>query len=74
AEQLNLLTVEDKDNDLDYAPTARAYIVSNAVCAAGTNTFTINRVNPDFGSGLSETPDDEPAKFRDPAIEIRDFT
>jgi hypothetical protein len=73
AAQLNLLTVEDTVNDLDYAPEARAYIVSNAVCAAATNTFTGNRVSPDFGGDLSETPDDEPAKYRDPSIEIRDF-
>jgi len=56
AEQLNLLTVETPGED-GWLPQARAYIVSNAVCAAGTNTYTGARVDGRIGNGLDETPD-----------------
>jgi hypothetical protein len=56
AAQLNLLTVPTDGED-SWLPQSRAYIVSNAVCAAGTNTQTGNRVDTRMGTGLDETPD-----------------
>jgi hypothetical protein len=66
-EQLTLLTVE-RETDSEYAPRDRAYIVANAVCAADTNTFTANKVSEEFGSLLSEEPDDVPGEFRNAAV------
>ena len=40
-EQLKFLS-EEGDPEPDYFSKVRAYIVSNAVCAAGTNTATTN--------------------------------
>lgn len=40
-DQLELLSVATL-NEPDYLPKVRAYMVSNAVCAAGTNTATTN--------------------------------
>jgi hypothetical protein len=64
-EQLNLLTVKTAGED-GWVMQNRAYIVSNAVCAAGTTTFTGNRVRTDFGSEASEVPDG--TVIKDPPI------
>lgn len=57
AEQLDRLTVETPGEGT-YLRQARAYIVSNAVCAAGTNTFTGARVDERIDDGVnSEDPD-----------------
>ena len=57
ADQLKLLTqpVEGEDS---YLPEARAYIVSNAVCAAGTNTFTRARVSDQLATAVANNNDD----------------
>ncbi|MDT7690573.1 MAG: hypothetical protein QOE46_3332 [Acidobacteriota bacterium] len=56
AEQLNRLTVKAGSDD-SWLRQARAYIVSNAVCAAGTTTFTGNRVTIDVDGDVSDAPD-----------------
>jgi hypothetical protein len=43
-DQLKLLTERQGDPEPDYLPKVRAYIVANAVCAAGTNTATTNGI------------------------------
>ncbi|MDQ3649484.1 MAG: hypothetical protein M3458_04240 [Acidobacteriota bacterium] len=60
AEQLKRLTAETPGSagEEGWLPQTRAYIVSNAVCAAATNTFTSARVNSDVDGDLNETPDD----------------
>ena len=67
-EELERLTVPKPSDEENYMPQMRAYIVANAVCAADTNTFTANRVTPDFGFGLSDTADAVPGEFRDAAV------
>jgi hypothetical protein len=47
-EQLKRLT-QKQANDEDYYPEARAYIVANAVCGAGTTGQTGQSVNSNFG-------------------------
>ncbi|MBA3711710.1 MAG: hypothetical protein H0W76_04570 [Pyrinomonadaceae bacterium] len=59
AEQLKLLTEETQGED-SYLPEARAYIVSNAVCAAGTNTFTAARVDTQLINIVNNNPDNPP--------------
>ena len=66
-EQLQRLTVEDTDNEEDYMPQMRAYMVANAVCFSETFTQTANgvgrSVEPIPGVPLlAETP--EPADLR----------
>jgi hypothetical protein len=57
AAQLNVLTAAAADEDA-YLPRSRAYIVSNAVCAAGTNTATTNGVETDIALVVPDnTPD-----------------
>ncbi|MET0648057.1 MAG: hypothetical protein ABW208_15685 [Pyrinomonadaceae bacterium] len=43
-DQLKLLTERQGNPEPDYLPKVRAYIVANAVCAAGTNTATTNGI------------------------------
>jgi hypothetical protein len=44
--QLSVLTeIQPTEGPDSYLPRSRAYIVSNAVCAAGTNTATTNQVD-----------------------------
>lgn len=55
--QLKLLTQATEGED-PYLPRSRAYIVSNAVCAAGTNTATTNGVDRDIAGAVADnTPD-----------------
>ncbi|MDX6385566.1 MAG: hypothetical protein QOK48_3139 [Blastocatellia bacterium] len=49
--QLALLT-EPKDQEPSYLPTARAYIVANAVCGAGTTGQTAETVGPTVDCNL----------------------
>ena len=62
-EQLRLLTepklgeVEGEQAEEFYVTKARAYIVSNAVCAAGTNTATTNGVEDTHLVTTSNAPD-----------------
>lgn len=57
AAQLKLLT-EPQEGEEFYVTKARAYIVSNAVCAAGTNTAITNGVErANFSSVDDNTPD-----------------
>jgi hypothetical protein len=63
ADQLKLLTVETVGEE-DWLAQQRAYIVSNAVCAGETGTFTSSRVRTDFGAALSETLDAATIKLR----------
>jgi hypothetical protein len=42
-----------KDGEPNWLPQFRAYIVSNAVCEASTNTYTNSRVNEDIDSGFT---------------------
>lgn len=56
AAQLNRLTVETPGEPA-YLPQARAYIVSNAVCDAATNTETSNRVDTRIDDGLNDVSD-----------------
>lgn len=46
-EELQRLTVPDPENDGDYMPQMRAYIVANAVCFSETFTQTANGVRSD---------------------------
>lgn len=57
AAQLTLLTVP-KDGEESYLPQARAYIVSNAVCAASTDTFTVARVDTQLANALADNDPD----------------
>lgn len=43
----------------DYLPQLRAYIVSNAVCAADTGTFVANRVDERIDGSASDTENPE---------------
>jgi hypothetical protein len=45
AEQLERLVSDPPPPDESYLPQLRAYIVSNAVCAADTGTFVADRVD-----------------------------
>jgi hypothetical protein len=56
-EQLERLTVE-KPGESPYLAQMRAYIVSNAICDAGTNAFTNNKVTKaiDGLEGVAENP------------------
>ena len=57
-EQLALLTTPQEGEEF-YVTKARAYLVSNAVCAAGTNTATTNGVEGEhFGGVTNNAPDD----------------
>ena len=56
AEQLTRLTVEDEDEPVEYR-WARAYIVSNAVCGAGTTGQTKQNVPTIFDDNLTEAAD-----------------
>lgn len=66
--QLRLLTEATEDED-SYLSRSRAYIVSNAVCAAGTNTATTNGVDRDLAFAVDDNdPDDtvnKPAAITD---------
>jgi len=55
--QLDRLTVEEAGED-DYLPQFRAYIVSNSVCDAATDTRTGHRVNKDIDKGLENEAED----------------
>ena len=44
-DQLKLLTEPQGDPEPDYLARVRAYLVANAVCAAGTNTATTNGIS-----------------------------
>lgn len=55
--QLKVLT-EPQEGEHYYLPKSRAYIVSNAVCAAGTNTATTNGVERESIPVVNNTPDD----------------
>jgi hypothetical protein len=55
--QLKLLTETTEDED-EYLPKSRAYIVSNAVCAAGTNTATTNGVDRAIGDQVANNEPD----------------
>jgi hypothetical protein len=69
-EELQRLTVPDPDNDGNYMPQMRAYIVANAVCFSETFTQTANGVNRDV-EPLPNTPVEE--GVADPAA-VRPFT
>jgi hypothetical protein len=57
AAQLTLLTVP-QDGEEFYLTKSRAYLVSNAVCAAGTNTATTNGVEKtNFSAVADNNPD-----------------
>jgi hypothetical protein len=51
-EQLTLLTEPAGNPEPDYLPKVRAYIVANAVCAAGTNTATTNGLTPQMKASI----------------------
>lgn len=63
-EQLKLLTepklgdVEGEEEEEFYLTRARAYLVSNAVCAAGTNTATTNGVESGHFSAVTNNDPD----------------
>lgn len=48
----------------DYLPQLRAYIVSNAVCAADTGTFVADRVDDRINGAVSDAVDAEFIKDR----------
>jgi hypothetical protein len=55
--QLKVLTAAAEGEEA-YLPKSRAYIVSNAVCAAGTNTATTNGVDRNISFAVDDnTPD-----------------
>lgn len=56
-EQLTLLTVPQEGEEF-YLTKARAYLVSNAVCAAGTNTATTNGVEKTHFSAVTNNTAD----------------
>ncbi len=58
AEQLERLVSDPPPADESYLPQLRAYIVSNAVCAADTGTFVADRVDERVnGAATSEAVD-----------------
>lgn len=59
-DQLKLLS-EPGNPEPDYLPKVRAYIVANAVCAAGTNTATTNGLSPQMKSSLVAAVDNTQA-------------
>jgi len=52
ATELERLTTPQQDEE-DYLPRFRAYIVSNAICGASTDTGTNDRVGETIDSGFS---------------------
>ena len=63
AQQLERLTVP-QEGEPEYFRLMRAYIVSNAVCDAGTNAHTANKIDGRIDQGLSETTDSTVAAIR----------
>ena len=58
--QLERLTVNPPPAaEKDYLPQLRAYIVSNAVCAADTGTFVADRVDERINGSVSDVVDNE---------------
>lgn len=57
AQQLNRLTIPDPQNDANYYPESRAYIVTNSICGTITGTRTHLNVNPDIDDTLPDAPD-----------------
>lgn len=65
AEQFARLTVDPPPaGEKDYLPQLRAYIVSNAVCAADTGTFVADRVDDKIEGSASDVLDEEFIKRR----------
>lgn len=63
--QLERLTLDPPPaSEKDYLPQLRAYIVSNAVCAADTGTFVADRVDDRIDGSASDTLDAEFIKGR----------
>jgi hypothetical protein len=70
--QLERLTVDPPPaGEKDYLPQLRAYVVSNAVCAADTGTFVADRVDDRINGTVSEAVDTEFVAAR--AIPIPDI-
>lgn len=69
-DQLKRLTTTALDGNNAWMAHARAYMVSNAICAAATNTDTLNGldamdIDANFnGAPLDETPDPAVAALR----------
>lgn len=63
AQQLERLTVP-KVGEPKYLRLMRAYIVSNAVCDAGTNAHTANKIDVLIDQGLNDVPDNTVANTR----------
>ncbi len=69
AAQLHRLTVDPPPAaEKNYLPQLRAYIVSNAVCAADTGTFVADRVDDRIDGSTSDALDAEFIKGRPFAI------
>ncbi len=66
--QLSVLCEIQPDEDEDsYLPQSRAYIVSNAVCAAGTNTATTNGVDRSIAGAVANNATEQVTLDRRPA-------
>lgn len=67
ADQLKRLTTDASDGANSWLPHARAYIVSNAVCAAATDIAThkgLDEIGDIDAGNLNETPDPAVAALR----------
>jgi hypothetical protein len=67
--QLKLLT-ETAEGEDPYLPRSRAYIVSNAVCAAGTNTATTNGVDKSIAIAVDDNTPSDAVKKPDSIIDL----
>jgi hypothetical protein len=66
--QLSVLCEVQPDEPEDsYLPQSRAYIVSNAVCSAGTNTATTNNVDRAIAKAVTNNAAEEVTLNKRPA-------
>lgn len=61
--ELARLTTPELDGEKDYLPQFRAYIVSNALCDAGTDTNTPIRVTEDIDKDFTAADMEEDEAF-----------